>query len=194
VALAAGSAGLDRELILSLRAPRVLAAAGVGALLALATGMRWRLPERADREAVMLVLALLVVLGTAATWAIMALLPPEWFSAESGMALAVAITCALGACKKEAATGAAAPAAGQAARNRVGHEAQLGNRAVYRLTLLGADDGGAVEDARDRAGRYAAGLGHHAERDLAGLAVGGGAGSFAHAVLWGSFVVSMPQI
>jgi iron complex transport system permease protein len=36
VALAAGSAGLDRELILSLRAPRVLAAAGVGALLALA--------------------------------------------------------------------------------------------------------------------------------------------------------------
>ena len=38
-----------------------------------------------------LVLALLVMLGTAATWAIMALLPPEWFSAESGMALAVAI-------------------------------------------------------------------------------------------------------
>ncbi|MBT9598702.1 MAG: iron ABC transporter permease [Vitreoscilla sp.] len=36
VALAAGSAGLDRELILALRAPRVLAAAGVGALLALA--------------------------------------------------------------------------------------------------------------------------------------------------------------
>lgn len=36
LALAAGSAGLDRELILALRAPRVLAAAGVGALLALA--------------------------------------------------------------------------------------------------------------------------------------------------------------
>ena len=38
-----------------------------------------------------LVLALLIALGTLAAWAIVALLPPEWFSAESGMALAAGI-------------------------------------------------------------------------------------------------------
>jgi signal transduction histidine kinase len=40
----------------------------VGALLALATGMRWRLPERADREAVMLVLAIGSALVVASMW------------------------------------------------------------------------------------------------------------------------------
>eukprot|EP01136_Pigoraptor_vietnamica_P000691 Opistho-1_new@26323 len=62
-------------------------------------------------------------------------------------------------------------AAGQAAGDRVGNEAQLGDRAVHRLALLGADHGRAVEDAGDRARRHAASLGHHAQRDLAAAAL-----------------------
>ncbi len=42
-------------------------------------------------KSALLVLLLLVLLGALAAWAILALLPPDWFSGEAGMALAVGI-------------------------------------------------------------------------------------------------------
>ena len=62
--------------------------------------------------------------------------------------------------------------AGQPARHRVGHEAQLRDGLVDGPALVVADHRGAVEDARDRARRHARGLRHHLQRHLAGIARG----------------------